>query len=122
MSDHIFVQRIAIYAYHGLNPEEEKLGQRFFVSLDCELDTSTAGRNDDWNSTVCYGQMTEVVTRLGTNGRFHIIEALAEAVAQELLARFPRLEQVTVEVEKPSAPVPAIIDGVSVRITRRRHG
>lgn len=120
MSDRILIHRIAVYAYHGVHAEEEKLGQRFFVSLDCHLDLSEAGRNDQWESTVCYGRLTEIVTRIATGRRFRIIEALAETVAAEALAAFPRLEAVTVRVEKPSAPVPAIIDGVTVEITRRR--
>lgn len=122
MTDRILIHRIAIFAYHGVHPEEERLGQRFYVSLDCRLDLSVAGRDDDWNSTVCYGQLTEIVSRIGTGRRFKIIEALAEEIAAAALSRFPRLEAVTVSIEKPSAPVPAIIDGVTVEITRRRNG
>ena len=103
-----------------MHPEEERLGQRFFISLDCRLDLSAAGRADDWERTVCYGQLTEIVSRVATGRRFRIIEALAEAIAGEALATFPRIEGITVRVEKPSAPVPAIIDGITVEITRQR--
>ena len=122
VSDHVLVHRIAVFAYHGVHPEEERLGQRFYVSLECSLDLSEAGRNDDWRATVCYGQLTEVVTGAATGRRFRIIEALAEAIAGEVLACFPRIEEVVVRVDKPSAPVPAIIDGVAVEIRRRRGG
>jgi 7,8-dihydroneopterin aldolase/epimerase/oxygenase len=121
MSDRILIQRIAIYAYHGVHAEEEKLGQRFYVSLDCCLDLKAAGLHDDWSRTVCYGRLTEIVNAIATGRRFKIIEALAEAIASEVLAAFDRIESVTVRVDKPSAPVPAIIDGVTVEITRRRH-
>jgi dihydroneopterin aldolase len=122
MTDRILIHRIAIYAYHGLHAEEEKLGQRFYVSLDCCLDLRAAGLEDDWSSTVCYGQLTQIVNTIATGRRFRIIEALAEAIAGSVLEAFPRVEAVTVRVEKPSAPVPAIIDGVTVEITRRRNG
>jgi 7,8-dihydroneopterin aldolase/epimerase/oxygenase len=121
MTDRILVHRIAIFAHHGVHPEEERLGQRFFVSLDCRLDLLEAGQTDAWENTVCYSRLTEIVTRVGTGRRFRIIEGLAEAIAAEVLSAFPRLEAVTVRVDKPSAPVPAIIDGVTVEITRRRH-
>ena len=120
MTDRVLVHRIAIFAYHGVHPEEERLGQRFYVSLDCALDLSAAGRGDDWESTVCYAQLTEIVTKAATGKRFHIIEALAETIAAEILQRFARVEEVAVRVEKPGAPVPAIIDGVTVEIRRRR--
>ena len=37
MSDRILVTRIAVFAYHGLLEEEARLGQRFYISLDCRL-------------------------------------------------------------------------------------
>lgn len=120
-ADRVSVHRIAIFAYHGVHPEEERLGQRFYVSLECSLDLSEAGRGDDWNATVCYAQLTEVVTRATTGRRFRILEGLAEAIAGEILSRFPRIGEVAVRIDKPSAPVPAIIDGVTVEIRRRRE-
>jgi len=122
VSDHVLVHRIAVFAYHGVHPEEERLGQRFYVSLECSLDLSEAGRNDDWHATVCYGQLTEVVTAAATGRRFRIIEGLAEAIATGILERFPRVADVTVLVEKPEAPVPYVMEGVSVEIRRERHG
>jgi 7,8-dihydroneopterin aldolase/epimerase/oxygenase len=121
MSDRIRVDRIAIYAYHGVHAAEEKLGQRFYVTIECGLDLQGAGRDDDWSQTVCYGQLTEIVNMVTTGRRFKIIEALAEAIAAKVLEVFGQIETITVRVEKPSAPVPAIIDGVTVEITRWRH-
>ncbi len=120
MSDRIKVSRIAIYAHHGLHPEEARLGQRFFVSLDCALDLGEAARNDDWHASVCYAELTERATRVTLDRRFRTIEGLADAIATDVLATFPLVDAVTVQVEKPGAPVPAIIDGVMVEITRRR--
>jgi len=120
MTDRILVSRIAIYAFHGLHPEEERLGQRFFVSLEVHADLREAGKTDDYRKTVCYARLTEIVTEVGTNRRFRIIEALAEAIAQEILAALPKIERIVVRVEKPAAPIPAIIDNVSVEISRTR--
>ena len=47
-------------------------------------------------------------------------EQLAESIAAAILAGFPPVEAVAVRVDKPSAPVPAILESVSVEITRRR--
>lgn len=122
MSDRILVRRIAIFAHHGVLPEETRLGQRFFVSLDVRLDLSPAGRSDDLAATVSYADLTEIATRLATSRRFRLIEALAETIAAEALATWPAIEAITVRVDKPGAPVPAILDGVAVEITRRRGG
>lgn len=122
MSDRILVQRIAVFAFHGLLPEETRLGQRFYISLECRLDLSAAGTTDDVARTVSYADLTRIVVDIATQRRFDLIEALAEAIAADILDRFAAIESVGVRVDKPSAPVPAIIEGVAIEITRRRAG
>ncbi|MCJ2043382.1 dihydroneopterin aldolase [Methylobacterium sp. J-078] len=121
MSDRIVVDRIAVFAFHGLLPEEARLGQRFYVSLDVRLDLGAAGRSDDVARTVSYADLTEIVTRIATQRRFALIEALAEAIAGEILERHPLIREIRVRVDKPSAPVPAVIDGVAIEIVRARE-
>ncbi|GEP01490.1 dihydroneopterin aldolase [Methylobacterium haplocladii] len=120
MADRILVHRIAVFAYHGVLPEEARLGQRFFVSLDCGVDLAQAGASDDVVQTVSYADLTEIAIEIASKRRFALIEALAESIAAEILARFPTVERASVRVDKPSAPVAAVIDGVSVEITRFR--
>ena len=49
-----------------------------------------------------------------------LIETLAETIAGRLLAEFPILDALTVEIEKPFAPVAADVDGIAVVIRRAR--
>lgn len=120
MPDRILVHRIAVFAHHGVLPEETRLGQRFYVSLDCRLDLSEAGRSDDVARTVSYADLAAIVVEHATQRRFDLIEALAETIAAEILRRFERVRSVAVRVDKPSAPVPAVLDGVAVEIVRSR--
>ena len=120
MSDRIRVRRIAVYGRHGVLPEEERLGQRFYISLEAALDLAPAGNADAVEETVSYADLAAIAVTIATERRFRLIEALAEAIATEILGRFVRIQAITVEVDKPSAPVPAILDGVSVAITRSR--
>lgn len=121
MSDRILVERIAVFAHHGLLPEETRLGQRFYLSLDCALDLAPAGRSDDVAKTVSYADLTAVAVSIATERRFDLIEALAEAIAAAILSGFPIIDAITVRVDKPSAPVPAVLDGVSVLVTRKQE-
>lgn len=120
MSDRILLSRIAVYAYHGIHPEEEKLGQRFYVSLDCRLDLRPASESDDWKRTVSYDRLAKIVVDVATERRFSLIEALAEVIAGKILATYGQIHTVTVRVEKPAAPIPTILDGVAIEIERRR--
>ncbi|MCJ2141724.1 dihydroneopterin aldolase [Methylobacterium sp. E-066] len=119
--DRIEVARIAVFGRHGLLPEEAVLGQRFYISLEAGLDLAPAGRSDDVAHTVSYADLTQIAVEIATERRFNLIEALAEAIAATILDRFAPVETITVRIDKPSAPVPAILDGVSVAITRRRE-
>jgi dihydroneopterin aldolase len=121
MTDRIFVQRIALFAHHGVMEEEERLGQRFFVSLEARVDCQAAGRSDLLADTVSYAELTAIVIRVSTERRFRLIEALAETIAVAILDADPRIVSIVVRVEKPSAPVPALIDGVAVEIERSRN-
>ncbi len=120
MSDHIRVHRLAIFARHGVLAEEAVIGQRFFISLDAAVDTRAAGATDDLTKSVSYADMADVVVDIATTRRFKLLEALAEAIATEILASFPLVEAIMVRVDKPSAPVPHVLDNVSVEITRSR--
>lgn len=120
MSDRILVDRIAVFAHHGVLPEEARLGQRFYISLDCRLDLTAAGTSDDVADTVSYADLAEIARAIATDRRFALIEALAESIAATILARFPGIERIDVRVDKPAAPVPALIDGVSVIVSRAR--
>ncbi|WP_298955828.1 dihydroneopterin aldolase [uncultured Methylobacterium sp.] len=120
MSDRILIQRLAVFAHHGLLAEEERLGQRFYLSLEARLDLREAGRSDAIDATVSYADLADLAVRIATGRRFRLIEALAETIAAEALAAHPVLEAITVRVDKPSAPVPHVLDGIAVEITRTR--
>ena len=118
--DLIRVTRIAVFGRHGLLPEEAVLGQRFYISLEAQLDLAEAGRTDDVDGTVSYADLTQIAVEIATERRFNLIEALAETIAATILDRFARVAAIAVRVDKPSAPVPAILEGVSIEILRRR--
>ncbi|MCZ8375880.1 MAG: dihydroneopterin aldolase [Beijerinckiaceae bacterium] len=118
--DVIRLSRIGIFAYHGVYEEEGRLGQRFYLTLELGLDLGPAGRSDDLNQTVSYADIATRVQEIAVSQRFQIIEALAEAIAGDLLVNFPRLREVAVTVEKPHAAVMAILETLSVTIHRVR--
>jgi dihydroneopterin aldolase len=121
MSDHILVKDLVVYAYHGVHPEEQRLGQRFEVDLDCELDLTEAATRDTAGATVSYASLVEIVQELSAKKNFFLIEALADTIACTILERYPQIDLATVTVRKPSAPIPATLSHVGVRVGRARE-
>jgi len=120
VTDTIAIAGMAFYAYHGLHPEEARLGQRFFVDLSVDVDLAPAHASDDYGETVGYDRLYAVVERLVLGERMRLIEALAGRIADTILAEFAEVAAVAVTVRKPGAPVPGIFDHVSVTIRRAR--
>jgi dihydroneopterin aldolase len=120
VSDRILLRDLQVFARHGVMPEEARLGQRFAVDVTAHLDLRPAGGSDDLRKTVDYDALTRLVVETFTARRFSLIEAAAEAVAQAILAAFPAVEKVEVEVRKPSAPIDAVFASVGVAVERSR--
>ena len=51
------------YGYHGVFPEENKLGQRFIVDLMVPVDLKRAGETDELEYSVNYGELFQCLQR-----------------------------------------------------------
>ncbi|MBX5435643.1 MAG: dihydroneopterin aldolase [Alicyclobacillaceae bacterium] len=116
--DVIRLYGMRFYGRHGVFSEERALGQPFIVHVEMRLDLSLAGRTDQLEHTVDYGQVYQRVRRLVEGEPVRLVECLAERIAAELLAAFPLLESVGVTVAKPFAPIDGVLDTVEVAIER----
>ena len=121
MSDQVFVNGLALHAYHGVMPHEGKVGQSFILDLVMDIGLAAAAKSDKLADTVGYDVVAGVVSRAFTAKRYRLVEAAAGAVADAVLENFPRIQKVRVTVRKPHAPVAAIFTDVGVIITRTRH-
>ncbi|MFQ9109863.1 MAG: dihydroneopterin aldolase, partial [Coprococcus sp.] len=52
--DKICIRRLEVYAHHGVYEEEKRLGQKFYITVEMELDTRAAGISDDLQASVNY--------------------------------------------------------------------
>ncbi|GGB51304.1 dihydroneopterin aldolase [Virgibacillus dakarensis] len=118
--DKIIINRMEFYGYHGLFPEENKLGQRFFVDVEIFLDLEKPGSSDCMEDSIDYGQVYETVKAIMEGEPKNLIEAAAEQVASELLAAFAKLTACTIKVTKPDPPIPGHYQSVAVEIFRER--
>lgn len=122
-ADEILLEGMRFYGYHGVNPEERVLGQRFVTDVSLRVDLRRAGTSDDLNDTVSYSAVYTLVRAVVEGEPRHLIETVAESIATGILAAFAAVRRVTVTVRKPEAPVKgAILDAAGVRITRDRGG
>ena len=120
MTDQVFVNGLALHAYHGVMPHEAKVGQTFTLDLVLDLDLTQASRSDKLADTVGYDQVVNVASEAFGARRYRLVEAAAGAVAEAVLERFRQVSAVRVTIHKPHAPIAATFSDVGVSILRKR--
>lgn len=122
MPDRVFVSNLCVHGHHGVFAEEQRLGQKFFVDIDCEVDMRGCTAADDYEKAVCYDGLCKIAQEISDTGPFRLIESLADRIARSILDSHRIVTRVSIRVRKPSAPIAAMVDHVGVEITRLRHG
>ncbi|MCR5502443.1 MAG: 2-amino-4-hydroxy-6-hydroxymethyldihydropteridine diphosphokinase [Lachnospiraceae bacterium] len=117
--DHIRIEQLKVFAYHGVREHEKRDGQFFFVDVDLGMELRPAGLADDLEKTVNYSGVCTFISDYVSATRYDLIEALAEHLATELLVRYALIREVTVTIHKPNAPVKEEFKNISVNITRK---
>lgn len=117
--DRIILSGMQFYGYHGVYPEEARLGQSFVVDVELYADLREAGEKDDLHQTVDYAKAYRLIKEVVEGHPYKLIEAVAERVASRLLAEFT-VQEVVVRVHKPNAPIPGPLDCVTVEVRRGR--
>lgn len=104
------------YGHHGVMEEEHRLGGRYEVDVEAELDLSDAVASDDLNDTVNYEAIYDIVKAQVTQHEYALIERLAGLIAQEVGAAHPMLDAVIVTVRKIGPPVGGLADRAEVTL------
>ena len=118
--DKIYLNNMEFYGYHGVLPEENRLGQRFVVDLMVELDLSKAGKTDDLSETVNYAEVYNLCRDIVEGKSYKLIEAVAEQIAEKVLEQFNKIVTCTVKLIKPDPPIPGHYRSVAVEINKTR--
>ncbi|EHH68951.1 2-amino-4-hydroxy-6-hydroxymethyldihydropteridine diphosphokinase [Gluconobacter morbifer] len=116
----VFVRDLCLFGYHGVLPEENRIGQRFIVDLEIRADLSGAIAGDDYQQAVCYGTLCDIASKIVTGSPLALIETVAGRIAETVLSRLDRVETVRVHVRKPSAPVPYPVSETAVTVEQVR--
>ena len=118
----INVTKLALFAYHGVNDEEQRLGQRFYIDMSLIVAPVSATRSDRLEDTISYEDVIHCAEDAFLEKKYRTIERAAYAVGSAIMEQFPTIQNLLVTVHKPSAPVAAIFDDVAVTVDFSRDG
>jgi len=117
MTDQIQIKDLFLRAIIGINEEERSNRQDVLISIVLYADTRAAGASDDISDAVNYRTITKRIIKLVEESRFYLVEKMAAEIAAVCLDD-PRVEEVSVRVEKPGALRFARSVGVEIHRTR----
>ncbi len=120
MTDRIVLTGMAFRARHGVEAWEKVEDQRFEVDVELHLDLQPAGLEDDVARTVDYAGVYGTVRQVVESTSFNLIEALAEAIAHEVLAGEPNAVEIVVRIRKPDVRLGGELAHAGVEIRRTR--
>ncbi len=115
--DRIIISDLLVRTIIGVNDNERKGQQDVVINLSLSLDLSKAGKSDRLDDSVDYRALNKRIVTMAENSQFHLVEALAQAVADICLEN-PAVRDARVRVEKPGAL--RFARSVGVEIKRQR--
>ena len=112
------LQALRVECIVGIHPHERQTRQSVILDIDLDYDFASAATADTIGEAVDYTGVASQVTALAERRGFQLIETMAEEMAAMLLAQFPQVRRVRLEIRKPAA-VPAAACAF-VRVERAR--
>lgn len=111
------VEGLELKGHHGASAEEQERGQRFL--FDLRLEVPDGALSDRLEDAVDYREVARCVRAVSDGRRFALLEALAAAVADAIVAEFP-VDAVRVRVRKPDVrPAGFTVDWTAATVERR---
>ncbi len=115
--DRIVISGLLVRCVIGVSDEERREKQDVLINVSLYADLGKAGTSDRFEDAVDYRAIKKEIMGMAENSSYHLVEALAEAVAGVCLGH-AGVVQVRVRVDKPSAL--RFARSVGVEITRPR--
>ncbi|MBY5948089.1 dihydroneopterin aldolase [Photobacterium rosenbergii] len=113
--DSVFIEHLEVIATIGVYDWEQEIKQKLVLDLEMAHDNRPAAQSDDVAYALDYASVSDAVTQHIQNGRFLLVERVAEEIANLIMTQFS-VPWIKVRVTKPGAVANA--RGVGVVIER----
>ena len=115
--DKILIEKMDCPAHVGVTTEERAKPQRLLIDLEFQVDSRRPARTDSIQDAIDYSQVAAAVAEVCDKQPYHLIETIAERIAERVLSDFPTAGT-RVLVRKISPLTKPKADYVSVEIVR----
>ncbi len=114
-SGYIVLKEVRFHAFHGVMPQERKVGADFLITLRLGYDLTRAMQSDDVRDTLNYAEVYRVV-QVEMEKPSALLEHVAGRVANAILRQFPDVVSIDLELTKQNPPMGAYSKGAGVEL------
>ena len=110
---YICLHEVRFYAFHGVMPQERRVGGEFLVSVKVGCPLEKAMSSDDVADTLNYAELYELVKKemMQPSGLLeHVMGRIVEAIEKA----FPEVTSVEVKIKKVNPPMGSDSNGAEV--------
>ncbi len=115
VSSYILLNSVRLKAFHGVLPQERKVGGEYSVSLRVGYDISKAIITDNVADTLNYAALYDIV-RKQMSLPSSLLEHVAGRIANSITEQFPQVESISLTIVKLNPPTGADSQGAGIEI------
>lgn len=114
-SSYILLENVKFHAFHGVLPQERKVGNDYQVSLRIGYDISRAMVSDDVNDTLNYAEVYQLLSQ-EMSVPSALLERVAGRIGDRLFRKFPAIQSIDLTIIKVNPPMGADSEGAGVEV------
>jgi len=114
-ASYIHLRNVRFHAFHGVMPQERRVGAYFLVNLRVGYPLEKAMQSDEVADTLNYAALYAVV-REEMMTPSNLLEHVAGRIADAVIKAFPQVTSIDLELTKENPPMGADCDGAGVEI------
>ena len=112
---YIFLRNVRFYAFHGVMPQERKVGGEFLVDLSVGYPIEDAMQSDKVEDTLNYAELYQLVKKeMDTPSQ--LLEHVAGRITRKISEQFPQVTSIDLKITKKNPPMGADCDGAGVEL------
>lgn len=114
-NSYILLKEIRCYAYHGVAPQENLIGNEYIIDLKLKVDISNAAQTDDVADTVNYAEVHHVIkTEMAVPSK--LLEHAGGRIVEKLFQQFSTIEEIELRLSKRNPPMGADIESAGIEL------
>ena len=114
-NSYILLKEIRCYAYHGVAPQENLIGNEYIIDLKLKVDISKAEQTDEVADTVNYAEVHQVIMAVMAVPS-KLLEHVGGRIIEKLFQQFPALEEIELHLSKRNPPMGADVESAGIEL------